>query len=204
MLLIPGRLILDDLRALHVGGVQLELDPAALPAIEASAAVVQRAAAGEAPVYGVNTGFGKLASTRIGADDLATLQLNLIRSHSVGVGAPMSAPVVRLILALKAASLARGHSGVRPVVIDTLLAVFNAGLVPWIPEKGSVGASGDLAPLSHMTLALLGEGAFLVGGQDQPQPAASVLRVHGIALLVLEAKEGLALINGTQASTALA
>jgi histidine ammonia-lyase len=204
MILKPGGLGLDDLRALHTGGLQIGLDPAALPAIEASAAVVQRAAAGEAPVYGVNTGFGKLASTRIGADDLATLQLNLIRSHSVGVGAPMAAPVVRLILALKAASLARGHSGVRPVVIDTLLAAFNAGLVPWIPEKGSVGASGDLAPLSHMTLALLGEGAFLVGGQDQPQPAASVLRVHGIAPLVLEAKEGLALINGTQASTALA
>jgi histidine ammonia-lyase len=192
------------LRALHTGGLQLGLAPAALPAIEASAAVVQRAAAGEAPVYGVNTGFGKLASTRIGAADLAALQLNLIRSHSVGVGAPMAAPVVRLILALKAASLARGHSGVRPVVIDTLLAAFNAGLVPWIPEKGSVGASGDLAPLSHMTLALMGEGAFLVDGQAQSQPATPMLRAHGIAPLVLQAKEGLALINGTQASTALA
>jgi histidine ammonia-lyase len=173
-----------------------------LPAIEASAAVVQRAAAGEAPVYGVNTGFGKLASTRIGADDLATLQLNLIRSHSVGVGQPMAPAVVRLILALKAASLARGHSGVRPVVIDTLLAVFNAGLVPWIPEKGSVGASGDLAPLSHLTLTLLGEGECWVDGQRRP--AAEMLRAHGIAPLQLKAKEGLALINGTQASTALA
>jgi histidine ammonia-lyase len=204
MILKPGALDLDGLRALHTGGLQLGLAPAALPAIEASAAVVQRAAAGEAPVYGVNTGFGKLASTRIGAADLAALQLNLIRSHSVGVGAPMAAPVVRLILALKAASLARGHSGVRPVVIDTLLAAFNAGLVPWIPEKGSVGASGDLAPLSHMTLALMGEGAFLVDGQAQSQPATPMLRAHGIAPLVLEAKEGLALINGTQASTALA
>jgi histidine ammonia-lyase len=204
MILKPGALDLDGLRALHTGGLQLGLAPAALPAIEASAAVVQRAAAGEAPVYGVNTGFGKLASTRIGAADLAALQLNLIRSHSVGVGAPMAAPVVRLILALKAASLARGHSGVRPVVIDTLLAAFNAGLVPWIPEKGSVGASGDLAPLSHMTLALMGEGAFLVDGQAQSQPATPMLRAHGIAPLVLQAKEGLALINGTQASTALA
>ncbi|MFO0005638.1 MAG: aromatic amino acid lyase, partial [bacterium] len=114
----------------------LRIDPAALPAIEASAAAVQRAARGEAPVYGVNTGFGKLASTRIGAADLAALQRNLIRSHSVGVGAPMAAPVVRLILALKAASLARAHSGVRPVVIHKLLEVFNAGLVPHIPSQG--------------------------------------------------------------------
>jgi histidine ammonia-lyase len=204
MILKPGGLGHDDLRALHTGGLQLRLDPAALPVIEASAAVVQRAAAGQAPVYGVNTGFGKLASTRIGAADLAALQLNLIRSHSVGVGRPMATPVVRLILALKAASLARGHSGVRPVVIDTLLAAFNAGLVPWIPEKGSVGASGDLAPLSHLTLALIGEGMFLVEGQAQPQPAAEVLRAHGIAPLALQAKEGLALINGTQASAALA
>jgi histidine ammonia-lyase len=164
--------------------------------------VVQRAAAGDAPVYGVNTGFGKLASTRIGADDLAALQRNLIRSHSVGVGEPMAAPVVRLILALKAASLARAHSGVRPVVIQKLLDVFNAGLVPNIPSQGSVGASGDLAPLSHMTLALLGESEFVVDGQRQP--AAEVLRAHGIAPLELAAKEGLALINGTQASTALA
>jgi histidine ammonia-lyase len=121
---------------------------------------VRRAAEGHAAVYGVNTGFGKLASTRISEGDLATLQLNLIRSHSVGVGDPLPAPVIRLMLALKAASLARGYSGVRPVVIDTLIAVHNAGLVPWVPCQGSVGASGDLAPLAHMTLALLGEGEF--------------------------------------------
>ena len=202
MVLQPGHLTLDDLQALHVGDVQLQLEASAWPAIEASAAVVQRAAAGDAPVYGVNTGFGKLASTRIGADDLAALQRNLIRSHSVGVGEPMAAPVVRLILVLKAASLARAHSGVRPVVIQKLLEVFNAGLVPHIPSQGSVGASGDLAPLSHMTLALLGEGEFIVDGQRQP--AAEVLRAHDIAPLELAAKEGLALINGTQASTALA
>jgi histidine ammonia-lyase len=202
MILSPGQLTLDDLQALHQGGLQIALDPAALPAIEASAAVVEQAASGQVPVYGVNTGFGKLASTRIGAEDLATLQLNLIRSHSVGVGQPMAPAVVRLILALKAASLARGHSGVRPVVIETLLAVFNAGLVPWIPEKGSVGASGDLAPLSHLTLALLGEGEFFVDGRRRP--AAEVLHARGITPLRLEAKEGLALINGTQASTALA
>ena len=128
MLLRPGQLTLDELQAIHAGGQPLVIDPAALPAIHASAAVVRRAAEGRAPVYGVNTGFGKLASTRISEADLATLQLNLNRSHSVGVGPPLGAPVLRLMLALKAASLARGHSGVRPVVIDTLVAVHNAGL----------------------------------------------------------------------------
>ncbi len=202
MLLRPGQLSLDELQAIHQGGQPLMVDPAALPGIAASAAVVRRAAEGTAPVYGVNTGFGKLASTRISEADLATLQLNLIRSHSVGVGEPLSPPVLRLMLALKAASLARGHSGVRPVVIDTLIAVHNAGLCPCVPSQGSVGASGDLAPLAHMTLALMGEGEFLVDGKKQP--AAAVLAAAGIAPLQLAAKEGLALINGTQTSTALA
>jgi len=202
MLLRPGQLSLEELQAIHAGGQPLVMDPAALPRILASAAVVQRAAEGDAPVYGVNTGFGKLASTRISAEDLAALQCNLIRSHSVGVGEPLAPGVMRLMLATKAASLARGHSGVRPVVIDTLMAVHNAGLIPFVPSQGSVGASGDLAPLSHMTLALMGEGEFLVEGQRQP--AAEVLRGEGIAPLQLQAKEGLALINGTQTSTALA
>jgi histidine ammonia-lyase len=202
MLLRPGRLSLEELQAIHAGGQPLVMDPQALPGILASAAVVQRAAAADAPVYGVNTGFGKLASTRISAADLDTLQWNLIRSHSVGVGEPLPAPVLRLMLALKAASLARGHSGVRPVVIDTLLAVHNAGLVPAVPSQGSVGASGDLAPLAHMSLALMGEGGFIIEGR--PALAAEVLRQHGIAPLRLAAKEGLALINGTQVSTALA
>jgi histidine ammonia-lyase len=208
MLLRPGLLTLDELQAIH-GGAEvavrpqpLVIDPQALPCIMASAAVVRHAAEGEAPVYGVNTGFGKLASTRISEADLATLQLNLIRSHSVGVGEPLAAPVLRLMLAMKAASLARGYSGVRPVVVDTLLAVHNAGLVPFVPSQGSVGASGDLAPLSHMTLALMGEGEFVVDGRRVP--AAALLAHHGIAPLLLSAKEGLALINGTQTSTALA
>ena len=188
--------------AIHARGTVLTLDPAAHAGIAASAAVVQRAAAGDTPVYGVNTGFGKLASTRIGEGDLATLQVNLIRSHSVGVGEPLAPAVVRLMLALKAASLARGASGVRRVVIDTLLSAYNAGLVPYVPCQGSVGASGDLAPLSHMTLALVGEGEFLVDGARRP--AAVVLEGAGIAPLALAAKEGLALINGTQVSTALA
>jgi histidine ammonia-lyase len=241
MLLRPGALTLDQLDAIHAGcsagdglgssagagasapaarPLRLRIDPHALPAIEASAACVQAAASGEAAVYGVNTGFGKLASTRIGATDLATLQCNLIRSHCVGVGEPLGPAVVRLMLALKAASLARGHSGVRPVVIDTLLAVHNAGLLPHVPSQGSVGASGDLAPLAHMTLALMGEGECWVPAEDgaathapglshplsgyRRVPVAQALRAAGIAPLVLQAKEGLALINGTQTSTALA
>ncbi len=211
MLLRPGLLTLEELHAIHAGGQPLVMDPQALPAIQASADVVRRAAEGTAPVYGVNTGFGKLASTRISEADLATLQLNLIRSHSVGVGEPLAPAVVRLMLAIKAASLARGHSGVRPVVIDTLLAVHNAGLVPYVPSQGSVGASGDLAPLSHMTLALMGEGEFLVpergdaaGRASARRPAAEVLQAANIKPLQLQAKEGLALINGTQTSTALA
>lgn len=202
MILQPGRCSLDEWRTVHAGGARLDIAPTARADIAASAAVVQRAAAGSAPVYGVNTGFGKLASTRISEADLATLQLNLIRSHSVGVGEPLAPEVVRLVLGLKAASLARGASGVREHVIDTLLAVYNAGLVPWVPCQGSVGASGDLAPLAHVTLALLGEGEFLVGAQRRP--AHSVLQDHGIEPLELQAKEGLALINGTQVSTALA
>jgi histidine ammonia-lyase len=202
LLIKPGQLTLDQLQAIHSGVCQLTLPESSRVVIRASQQVVQRAADGDAPVYGVNTGFGKLANQRISKAQLETLQLNLIRSHSVGVGEPLAPEVIRLMLALKAASLARGHSGVREVVIDTLLAVHNAGLVPYVPSQGSVGASGDLAPLAHMTLALLGEGEMLVGGRAVP--AAVALKQAGIEPLKLGAKEGLALINGTQTSTALA
>ncbi|HSI59767.1 MAG TPA: histidine ammonia-lyase [Ideonella sp.] len=202
MTLKPCALTLEQLQTIHAGLTPLALHASARADILASAAIVQAAAAGDAPVYGVNTGFGKLANQRISADDLALLQLNLIRSHSVGVGEPLQPAVVRLMLALKAASLARGYSGVREVVVESLIAVHNAGLVPYVPAQGSVGASGDLAPLSHMTLALLGEGEMLVDGKRLP--AGPLLAEHGIAPLKLAAKEGLALINGTQTSTALA
>lgn len=202
LILEPGSLTLEQLQRLHAGNIQVGLTPAAYTAIDAGADVVARAAAGDAAVYGVNTGFGKLASTRIDSADLDTLQRNLIRSHSVGVGDPLAPAVVRLMIALKAASLARGHSGVRRDVVDTLLAVYNAALIPYIPSQGSVGASGDLAPLSHLTLALMGEGEFLVNGVREA--AAMVLKRAGIPPLQLAAKEGLALINGTQTSTALA
>jgi histidine ammonia-lyase len=198
----PGELTLADLRAIREGGVTVTLDPSAAEAIRRSAAIVQAAAAGDEPVYGVNTGFGKLASKRISKEELAILQRNLIRSHCVGVGAPLQPGVVRMMLAMKAASLARGYSGVREDVVQCLLDAFNAGLVPYVPAQGSVGASGDLAPLSHMTLALMGEGEMLVDGQRRP--ALAELEKASVKPLVLQAKEGLALINGTQTSTALA
>lgn len=198
----PGHITLQQWQAIHAGVCQLELPEAARGVVRASHALVKAAAEGDAPVYGVNTGFGKLANQRISRDQLDTLQRNLIRSHSVGVGEPLAAPVMRLLLASKAASLARGYSGCREVVIDTLLAVHNAGLVPSVPSQGSVGASGDLAPLAHMTLALMGEGEMLVDGLRVP--ALQALQQAGIAPLALQAKEGLALINGTQTSTALA
>ena len=198
----PGQLSLAQLRAAWQQAQTIELDPAARGAIGASAATIQAIVARGDAAYGINTGFGKLAKTRIPDAQLEQLQRNLILSHSVGTGEPMLDATVRLVMLMKAASLARGHSGVRPVVIDTLLALLNADVLPLIPVKGSVGASGDLAPLSHMTLALMGEGLVRVRGQVQP--AARALQAAGIAPLALAAKEGLALINGTQVSTALA
>jgi histidine ammonia-lyase len=200
--LLPGQLTLADLRAVWQAPVHATLHASAHADIAASAAAIERIVAKGDAAYGINTGFGKLAKTRIPDEQLELLQRNLILSHSVGTGEPMSDAIVRLVMLTKAASLARGFSGVRPVVIDTLLAVLNAGIVPHIPVKGSVGASGDLAPLSHMTLALMGEGPVRVNGQTVK--AADALKAAGIAPLTLAAKEGLALINGTQVSTALA
>ena len=202
MQLRPGALTLADLATIRAGEAVPVLPDVARAALRASAAIVARAARGDAPVYGVNTGFGKLANTHIPERDLATLQQNLIRSHCVGVGAPLSARVTRLVVALKAASLARGHSGVREEVVDALLRLLEAGLTPCIPAQGSVGASGDLAPLAHLTAALMGEGEFVVDGARVP--ASPALARAGLAPLALGPKEGLALINGTQVSTALA
>jgi histidine ammonia-lyase len=202
--LVPGALDAALLRRLAGGQASrnVQIDPASRAGVRASAEVVRRAAAGDAPIYGVNTGFGKLASERISSSDLERLQVNLLRSHAVGVGEPMPSPVVRLMLLLKAASLARGFSGVREAVIDTLLALHNRDVLPVVPCQGSVGASGDLAPLAHLCLPLLGEGEVFHGGKRMP--ATQALERAGIAPLQLAAKEGLALINGTQASTALA
>ena len=202
-LLTPGHLTLAQLQRLCAPQrAQVQLDPACRAGIRASAEKVRRAAEGDAPVYGVNTGFGKLATQRIARDDLALLQLKLLRSHAVGVGDPLPERVVRLILLLKAASLARGYSGVREEVVDALIALHNAGVIPVIPCQGSVGASGDLAPLAHLSLPLIGEGEALFDGQVMP--GARALERAGLRPLQLSAKEGLALINGTQVSTALA
>lgn len=199
----PGAMTLDELRRIWRGDVRLDLGPEAIAAMDASSTVVQSIITRGEPAYGINTGFGKLAQTRIPADELELLQRNLILSHSVGVGDPIQAPVVRLIMALKVASLARGYSGIRAEVVQTLLGIFNAGLIPQIPEKGSVGACGDLAPLAHMTLALIGEGQVQTG-DGAMVPATEALVQNGMQPVHLAAKEGLALINGTQVSTALA
>ncbi|MCX8497240.1 MAG: histidine ammonia-lyase [Akkermansiaceae bacterium] len=198
----PGALTLEQLKIIHAGVVMLELPESCRDPIRASQQVVKHAAEGDDPVYGVNTGFGKLANQRISKKQLEELQFNLIRSHAVGVGEPLAPSVVRLMLVLKAASLARGYSGVSECVVDTLFAVYHAGLVPFIPSQGSVGASGDLAPLAHMSLALMGEGEMFEDGQRVSASAA--LERAGIFPLELAPKEGLALINGTQTSTALA
>ena len=198
----PGKMTLSELRAVWAAAGSVTLAAEAYPVIEASCAAVRAIVAKGDAAYGINTGFGLLAKTRIPDEKLEQLQRNLILSHSVGTGDLMSDAVVRLIMLMKIGSLARGYSGVRPLIIDTLIALYNAGIMPAIPAKGSVGASGDLAPLSHMTLAMLGVGEVRVNGEMVQ--AADALKAAGIAPVVLAAKEGLALINGTQASTALA
>ncbi len=198
----PGQMTLADLRAIWRDAIPLALAPSAYEAINASAATIHKIVERGAPAYGINTGFGKLAKTHIPNDQLEELQRNLILSHSVGSGELIADEVVRLILAMKIGSLARGYSGIRASVIDTMIAMVNAGIMPCIPSKGSVGASGDLAPLSHMTLAMMGEGDARVEGRIVP--ARQALAAAGIEPVTLAAKEGLALINGTQVSTALA
>ena len=198
----PGGFKLADLRAIWNRHQPLKLAQSAYAAIDTSAATISSIVAKGDAAYGINTGFGKLAKTRIPDDQLELLQRNLILSHSVGTGELVADDVVRLILVMKIASLARGVSGIRASVINAMIAMYNAGIMPAIPVKGSVGASGDLAPLSHMTLALLGEGDVRVDGRLLP--AAKALADAGIQPVVLAAKEGLALINGTQVSTALA
>ena len=198
----PGSITLTELRRMARGNDQVALAEGWRKGVDQSlTAVGKRLAAGEA-LYGINTGFGKLAKTRISTDELATLQLYLVRSHAAGVGTPLADSTVRLVLVLKAASLARGYSGVRPVLIERLLQVVNAGIHPLVPGQGSVGASGDLAPLAHLALTLIGEGRVRVGGEELD--SAKALKNAGIEPLLLGPKEGLALLNGTQVSTALA
>ncbi len=200
-MLTPGQVTLAEIEAVW-RGAPVTLDPAARPAIETAAARVAAAVAGTAPVYGVNTGFGKLASVKIAATDTARLQRNLILSHCSGVGEPTPAAVVRLMMALKLVSLGRGASGVRWQLVELIEAMLARGVTPVVPIQGSVGASGDLAPLAHMAAAMLGEGEADHAGRRLP--AAEALAAAGLAPITLAAKEGLALINGTQFSTAWA
>ncbi len=197
----PTAISLATLRQLW-SGASARLDDSAMRRVADAAAAVERIVAGGETVYGVNTGFGLLANTRIPDDRLAELQTNLILSHSAGLGEPLARHVTRLMILLKLLGLGRGHSGVRVEVIEALQALLDRDAMPVIPAQGSVGASGDLAPLAHMTAALMGHGRIDIAGE--PLPASAALETLGMQPLQLGPKEGLALINGTQASTAIA
>jgi len=201
IVLKPGETPLADWRAIY-RGAPVTLDPACRPRVEAAAKAVAAIVEKGEPVYGINTGFGKLATVRIDAADLAELQRNIVLSHSAGVGEATPAPVVRLMMALKLASLAQGASGVQLGTLDLLAAMLAKDIIPVVPAQGSVGASGDLAPLAHMTAAMIGVGEVLVGGVRRP--AESGLNSAGLKPIALGPKEGLALLNGTQFSTAFA
>jgi histidine ammonia-lyase len=197
--LTPGCTTLADWRAIAQGAAVV-LDRAAWPVVAASAAAVDAIVASGEPVYGINTGFGKLANVHIAPQDLAALQRNIVLSHAAGVGAATARTTVRLLMALKLASLARGASGVRPATLALLEAMLAHDVIPVVPSQGSVGASGDLAPLAHLATAMLGIGEAWIG--EERQPAAAALAQAGLAPLALAPKEGLALLNGTQFSTA--
>lgn len=200
--LTPGTLTFSDLLSAFRQHRPIALDPCAADAIKASQQTVLRVLEEGRTVYGINTGFGLLAKTRIHADELELLQRSIVLSHAAGIGQFMSPAVVRLMMLLKINSLARGFSGVRLVIIEALISLYNAEVYPAVPEKGSVGASGDLAPLAHMSAVLLGEGEVLINGERRP--AMEGLALAGLTPIALAPKEGLALLNGTQASTAFA
>jgi histidine ammonia-lyase len=182
-------------------GEDVALAPVAREKMNASRAVIERLIESNAPVYGVNTGFGKMASVRISREQIGTLQVNLVRSHACGVGAPLSEAETRAMLVLRANAIAKGFSGVRPAVAETLCAMLNKSVHPVIPGQGSVGASGDLAPLAHLAMVAIGEGEAIFEGQRMTGGAA--MKAADIAPLALEAKEGLAMLNGTQGMLAL-
>jgi histidine ammonia-lyase len=201
VVLRPGQNELADWRAIYRGAA-VTLDPAAHPAVVAGARAVEAILARGEPIYGINTGFGRLASIRIEPADLAALQRNIVLSHAAGVGEPMPAPLVRLMMALKLASLGHGASGARLEIVQFLAAMLSHDLLPIVPTQGSVGASGDLAPLAHMAAAMMGVGEIEDAGVRKP--AATALAQAGLQPIMLHAKEGLALLNGTQFSTAYA
>ncbi|HSR43338.1 MAG TPA: aromatic amino acid lyase, partial [Longimicrobiales bacterium] len=198
--LTGGGLTLEDVRAV-AEGLPVTLDPGAAAAVDRARVMIEKSVEAGEPIYGVTTGFGRLAEVVISPDERAQLQVNLVRSHASGVGKPLDEGTVRAVMLLRANALAGGHSGCRRVVVERIVDLLNAGIHPRIPEVGSVGASGDLAPLAHVALALMGEGEVLDG--NGTRPAAEALAEAGIEPLTLRAKEGLALINGTQATTGL-
>ncbi|GJL81260.1 MAG: histidine ammonia-lyase [marine bacterium B5-7] len=202
LILEPGIVSLHQLENIYRSHCAFEIHPSARPGVEQAAHQVAKAALGEVAVYGVNTGFGKLASTRIAPNETATLQRNLILSHCCGVGKPLPLPIVRLVIALKIISLGRGASGVRWEVIELLQQAVSNNILPVMPEKGSVGASGDLAPLAHLAAMLIGEGE--VFHNNQRTNVKDAFSAAGLKVIELGPKEGLGLINGTQVSTALA
>jgi histidine ammonia-lyase len=193
--------IADVVRAARDPAPQVRIDPQARGALVESRRLIEAAIASGQTIYGINTGFGKLANVRIAPGQLERLQVNLIRSHAAGVGALLSAGIVRAVMLLRANVLLRPTSGVRPELVEALVAMLNAGVVPAVPEQGSVGASGDLAPLSHIALTLMGEGEVLAAAGTAS--AAAALAAAGLTPFPLAPKEGLAFINGTQAQTAL-
>jgi histidine ammonia-lyase len=201
VILTPGRVSLASWRAIYRGAATV-LDESCWPAVEANAKAVDAIIKSGDAVYGINTGFGKLAQVRIGGGDLAALQRNIVMSHAAGVGEPTPAPIVRLMIALKIASLGQAASGIRPATLRLLQALLEKDLIPEIPSQGSVGASGDLAPLAHLSAAMIGVG-FITGLQGRLR-AAEALALAGLAPVTLGPKEGLALLNGTQFSTAYA
>ncbi|MGE3888078.1 MAG: histidine ammonia-lyase [Vicinamibacterales bacterium] len=202
MILLDGsHLTLAQLIAIADRGAAVALAPEAREGVAAARAVVDRVADGEAPVYGINTGFGNFAETRIEHADLARLQVNLVRSHAAGVDDPLPPRAVRAMMALRANVLAKGYSGIRVDTLERLLALLNHGVHPRVPSRGSVGASGDLAPLAHLALVLIGEGQTWDG--QRAEDGARALAAAGLAPVTLGPKEGIALINGTQASTAV-
>jgi len=200
-----GLTLPDVVRIARDPSATIALDPSALGALGESRRLVDQAVSRGETMYGINTGFGKLANVRIAADQLERLQVNLIRSHAAGVGQPLPADVVRAAMLLRANVLLRPTSGVRPALVQALVALYNAGIVPAVPEQGSVGASGDLAPLSHIAMALIGEGEVLApdGGEAGMIPAQAALSGAGLTPFRFGPKEGISFINGTQAQTAL-
>src|SRR5690606_16539965 len=201
LLLDGSSLTLEQLERIAHRKVKVGLAPQARARLAQARALVDRIAAGDAAAYGINTGFGNLAEVRIAKEDLGRLQRNLILSHAAGVGEPLSLPETRALLALRANVLAKGHSGIRPETVETLLAMLAADVLPVVPSRGSVGASGDLAPLAHLALGVIGEGEVFYDGTRMP--AREALARAGIEPVELQAKEGLALINGTQAICAV-